>query len=119
MLSFGVNVIRENPSLSLVVPAFRLVANLEALSWLGLLVGMLFKYVVAPEGEFGESAVTIFGAIHGGLVIAYVALGVTSALRLGWSRRTIALAIGATIPPFATVAFDRWAHLTGRYSEGG
>lgn len=112
------NVLRDNPSLSLVVPAFRLVANLEALSWLGLLLGMLFKYVVAPHGEFGESAVTIFGSIHGGLVIVYVVLGMASAVRLRWSVRTTALAIGATIPPFATVVFDRWAHLTGRYSKG-
>ena len=47
----------------------RLVALAEALSWVGLLVGMYFKYLGEPRTEIG---VKIFGPIHGGVFIAFV-----------------------------------------------
>lgn len=97
------------------MPAFRLIANLEALSWAGLLVGMFFKYVVSSRPELGHDLVSVFGAVHGGLVIAYSLLAVVLALRLRWSLQTAALALAATIPPFATLVFDWWAGRTGLY----
>lgn len=112
------NATRDRSLLDLVTPAFRLVANLEAASWAGLLVGMLFKYVLSVDVELGEALVTLFGRIHGGLVIAYVVLAFATAMRHRWNVATIALAGAATIPPFATVAFDVFAHRTGRYERG-
>lgn len=112
------NQLREIANLPLVIPAFRAVANLEALSWAGLLVGMLFKYVLTSHVDLGETLVTVFGSIHGGLVIAYVALALLTALQRRWTLRIVALAILATIPPFATVLFDRWAYAGGRYGVG-
>lgn len=111
------NATRDDPPASLVVPAFRLVANLEAVSWAGLLVGMAFKYVPSAEGDLGAELVTLFGRLHGGLVMAYVALAVATALRQRWNLATVALGIAATVPPFATVAFDVWAHRAGRYDR--
>jgi integral membrane protein len=109
-----VNLVRESTT-DLIVSAFRLVANLEALSWAGLLIGMLFKYLLAPHGELGHTLVSVFGMAHGVLVMVYVALGATVALRLGWRVPTAALALAATIPPFATLAFDRFASSRGQY----
>ena len=42
---------------------FRLIAFAEAVSWVGLLVGMYFKYLGSPQTEVG---VKIFGPVHGG-----------------------------------------------------
>ncbi|MEX2540725.1 MAG: DUF3817 domain-containing protein [Trueperaceae bacterium] len=109
--------IRDFPNLALIVSAFRMVANVEALSWAGLLVGMLFKYVLAGQTELGITLVAVFGAVHGGLVILYVALAGIAALRLDWPLGTAALAVVATIPPFATLAFDQWANYRGLYRE--
>ncbi len=89
---------------------FRLLALAEAVSWAGLLLGMFFKYVVV----FDEIGVKIFGPIHGMIFIGYVfvALWVRDPLR--WDVRTLVLALIASIPPFGSVIFERWATATGR-----
>ena len=48
--------------------AFRVVAFAEALSWLGLLTGMFFKYVV----DAGEQGVHVFGPVHGTVFLTYL-----------------------------------------------
>ncbi|MHA7133218.1 DUF3817 domain-containing protein [Oerskovia turbata] len=95
------------------VRAFRAVAIAEAFSWAGLLVGMYVKWIA----EASELGVKIFGPVHGGLVIAYVALALLVAVRQRWSILTVLFALAATLPPFLTVLFDRWAHRSGRYEE--
>lgn len=107
--------LRTFPPLALLVRAFRLVAVLEALSWAGLLVGMWFKYLAVHREGRGETMVSIFGSVHGVLVIAFVALAFLLARRLGWSLKMLALAVVATIPPFATLVFDWWADRNGHY----
>lgn len=95
------------------VRAFRVVAIAEAFSWAGLLVGMYVKWVA----EASEIGVKIFGPVHGGLVVAYVALALVVAVRQRWSLLTVFFALAATLPPFLTVFFDRWGHRSGRYEE--
>jgi integral membrane protein len=95
------------------VRAFRAVAIAEAFSWAGLLVGMYVKWIA----EASEIGVKIFGPVHGGLVVVYVALALVVAVRQRWSLWTVFLALAATLPPFLTVLFDRWAHRSGRYEE--
>jgi integral membrane protein len=94
---------------SRIVSAFRIVAVVEALTWLGLLIGMYFKYV--PES--GEAGVKIFGPIHGTVFLLYVALTVATARIQRWSVTTTLLALGASIPPFFTVWFELWAKRSG------
>lgn len=89
---------------------FRLVAVLEALSWAGLLIGMFFKYVVV-ENEIG---VKVFGPIHGAVFVAYLLATLTAYRPLRWSGPTTLLALVASVPPFFTVLFERWATRTGR-----
>src|SRR3954447_17115228 len=85
--------------------AFRVVAVAEALSWIGLLAGMYVKYV--PETT--ELGVKIFGPIHGGIFVAYVVIALITARTLRWSPRTTVLALVCSVPPLATVWFERLA----------
>lgn len=92
------------------VIAFRAVAIAEALSWTGLLVGMVFKYLVVGD----DIGVKIFGPIHGGLFLLYLAVTLLTCRRLRWSTGTTVLAFVAGVPPLGTVIFERWATYTGR-----
>lgn len=76
----------------------------EAVSWAGLLVGMFFKYVVVHN----EIGVKIFGPIHGVIFVGYVLVVLMVRTELRWSRDTTILALLASIPPLATVIFERW-----------
>jgi integral membrane protein len=91
-------------------PLFRYAALAEAVSWIGLLVGMFFKHVT----ETGELGVTIFGPIHGAVFVAYVAASLLAARKLAWDRRTTFWALLSSIPPLATIVFERWALRTGK-----
>jgi integral membrane protein len=93
--------------------AFRTVAIAEAISWLGLLAGMFVKYV--PETS--EVGVQVFGPIHGGIFLLYVVLAVLAGRVLRWSPGTTLLALVASVPPLATVWFERWAVRTGRLPQ--
>ena len=90
--------------------AFRVVAVAEALSWVGLLIGMFVKYV--PETT--ELGVKVFGPIHGAVFVAYVVVALLNARVLRWSLGTTVLALLASVPPLATIWFERRATRTGQ-----
>ena len=92
------------------VTAFRIAAVAEALSWTGLLAGMLFKHVL----DAGEAGVVLFGPIHGFLFMAYVFTALLVARSQRWGIGVTALALVAAVPPLTTVVFERWATRTGR-----
>lgn len=92
---------------------FRTVAIAEAISWAGLLVGMLFKYVVADT----EVGVQVFGPIHGAIFIAYVLTTLVVRKRFGWNLTVTGFALVSSIPPFATYVFEVWADRNGRLQE--
>jgi integral membrane protein len=94
--------------------AFRIVAVAEALSWLGLLAGMYVKYV--PQTS--EVGVQVFGPIHGGIFVAYVGVTLVASRVLRWNVPTTLLALAASVPPLATVLFERWASSVGRLPAG-
>jgi integral membrane protein len=85
--------------------AFRIVAVAEALSWVGLLIGMYLKYVPRTT----ELGVHVFGPIHGGIFVAYVVVALLTSRVLRWSPRTTVLALVCSVPPLATVWFERLA----------
>jgi integral membrane protein len=89
----------------------RLVGLLEAVSWVGLLVGMYFKYLGTPRTEVG---VKVFGPIHGGIFIAFVVAAVAVGAAVKWSVGTWLLALLASIVPLSTVIFLIWADRTGK-----
>jgi integral membrane protein len=80
----------------------------------GLLVGMYVKYV--PQTT--ELGVKIFGPVHGGVFVAYVVVALVTARALRWTVGTTLLALVASVPPLATVAFERWATRAGRLPQG-
>ena len=92
------------------VPAlFVAVAVAEAGSWAALLLGMFFKYVVVRN----EIGVQIAGPIHGAFFMAYLAVTVVQARLDGWKWWVTAVALLCSVPPFATVVFERWARSRG------
>ncbi|MET0862826.1 MAG: DUF3817 domain-containing protein [Nakamurella sp.] len=97
---------------SRIVSAFRIIAIIEALTWLGLLIGMYFKYIAAT----GDGGVKVFGPIHGAVFVCYVVLAAITARIQRWSFWTTVFALGASIPPFFTIWFEVWANRSGRFA---
>lgn len=95
---------------------FRFFAVLEALSWLGLLTGMAFKYL--PE-EGNEIGVKIFGPVHGGVFVLFLLVALLTAREYEWNWKTTVLALLSSIPPFFTVLFEVWAVRTGKFDQQG
>jgi integral membrane protein len=85
-----------------VATAFRVVAVAEACSWAGLLVGMLFKYLIVGN----EIGVQVFGPIHGALFVGYVVVTLLAARTFGWRLPSTLLGLACSIPPFATLWFE-------------
>lgn len=95
------------------VPAlFVAVAVAEACSWAALLIGMFFKYVVVKD----EIGVQVAGPVHGALFMAYLAVTVVQARLAGWKWWVTVVALLCSVPPFATVVFERWARSRGLVS---
>lgn len=90
---------------------FRIVAFTEAVTWVGLLVGMYFKYVGTPRTEIG---VKIFGMAHGLVFIAFVLAALLVGRAFKWSFATWLLALLGSIVPLGSVIFLMWAERTGR-----
>ena len=93
-----------------VARVFRAVAVAEAVSWALLLAGMFVKYVVGTT----EVGVQVAGPLHGAVFIAYLVVALVAWRVLRWSPVTAVLALVASVPPFVTVWFERWAQRTGR-----
>ncbi len=90
---------------------FRLIAFAEAVSWVGLLVGMYFKYLGSPQTEVG---VKIFGPVHGGIFIAFLVAALLVGCTQKWGLGTWLLALLGSIVPLGSVIFLICADRTGR-----
>ncbi|WP_194819565.1 DUF3817 domain-containing protein [Nocardia sp. XZ_19_385] len=104
--------------LSTVAKRFRFIAVLEAISWVGLLTGMAFKYswlgLPDPGNEVG---VKIFGPVHGIIFVLFLVTALLAARELKWNWKTTLLALASSIPPLFTVIFEVWAQRTGQLGE--
>jgi integral membrane protein len=90
---------------------FRLVALTEAVSWVGLLVGMYFKYLGTPRTEIG---VKVFGMVHGLVFIAFVITALLAGIAYKWGVLTWLLALLGSIVPLGSVIFLIWADRTAK-----
>ena len=90
--------------------AFVAVAIAEAVSWAGLLTGMYVKYLT----DAGDLGVRVFGPLHGGIFVLYLVLTLLLARVHRWSPGTTLVGLASSVPPFATVAFERWVVRSGR-----
>jgi integral membrane protein len=80
----------------------RVVALLEATSFLALLVATYIKY-----SDDSPGGVEILGPIHGVLFLAYVFLALSVRLRARWSNRTTLLVLLGAVLPFGGYVVDR------------
>lgn len=92
---------------------FRIVAVAEAVSWTGLIIGMVFKYLIVHN----PIGVHIFGSIHGVLFLAYVGLAVRLWRTRPWPTRVGVWALVGGIVPLGSIVFERWATRHGRLVE--
>ena len=95
---------------------FRLIALAEAVSWVGLLVGMYFKYLGTPRTEIG---VKVFGMAHGLIFVAFVVAALLVGIAVRWSPGTWLLALLASIVPLCSVIFLIWVDRSGRTGVAG
>ena len=95
---------------------FKVIAFAEAVSWVGLLVGMYFKYLGTPQTEVG---VKVFGPVHGGVFIAFVVAALLVGVAFKWGAGTWFLALLGSIVPLGSVIFLMWAERTGQLGASG
>jgi integral membrane protein len=84
---------------------FRFTAIAEACSWVGLLIGMFFKYALVHN----EAGVKIFGPVHGGLFVLYSLSVLLAARAYRWDPRITLYGLLAGILPLTTLWFERRA----------
>jgi integral membrane protein len=92
---------------------FRRVAVAEAITWALLLVGMVLKYVTGTT----ELGVRVFGMLHGIVFVAYCLTTVLVAIDQRWSAGRTLLGLVASVPPFCTMLFDRYAERRGSLAD--
>ena len=90
----------------LLIRIFRICAITEAVTWVGLLYSMYEKYIEDTRSEL----LHIMGSLHGYACLAYVLVVFLVRAEYGWSNRMTLLALASSVPPLATVPFERWAY---------
>ncbi len=75
--------------------ALMVVTFMEAISWIGLLVGMVLKY-----GFDNERGVSLMGPIHGMLFVVFVVLLFATHIQERWPIRKTIVSFFESIPPF-------------------
>lgn len=99
------NLTTTHPSAKL----FKVAAVLEALSWIGLLTGMFFKWIL----ETTEKGVQIMGPIHGGMFVLYVISCLWVAMVHKWTPKHLVLGLVSAVPPLMTLWFEKHAERHG------
>ena len=89
----------------LLIRIFRIAAITEAITWLGL----LGEHVREVHRRRAHQPLQIFGTLHGYAFLAYVLVVFLVRAEYKWTHRMTALALVASVPPLATVPFERWA----------
>ncbi len=93
--------------------AFVITAWIEAVTWTGLLIGMILKYAT----DTTDRGVEIMGPIHGAAFIAYAAVSIIAGITLKWKLHVTLIALLAAIPPLTTIAAEYWISKQGLLSE--
>ncbi|MFB9068834.1 DUF3817 domain-containing protein [Pseudofulvimonas gallinarii] len=94
---------------------FSAVALIEAITWAGLLVGLYLKYGSGTT----DLGVQIFGWLHGGAFLLYLATAFIAGARLRWPMWALLLAVLAAIPPLLTLPLDYGFRRCGLLSGPG
>jgi integral membrane protein len=90
----------------ILIRIFRICAITEAVTWLALLASMYEKYIADTRSE----TIHFTGSLHGYAFCAYVIVVFLVRAEYRWSNRMTLLALAASVPPLATLPFERWAY---------
>ncbi|GIG29088.1 DUF3817 domain-containing protein [Cellulomonas marina] len=85
------------------------VAIAEAVSWTLLLAGLVLRGTLELA-----IAVTIGGAVHGLVFLAFVTSTIVVALNQRWGAGTTAVAVTSAVIPYATIPVELWLRRNGR-----
>lgn len=88
---------------------YQVLALAETVTWTLLLAGMFLKYVTRTT----DLGVSIGGAAHGFVFLAYCAATLLIAVDERWSPGRAALGLLSAVPPYLTIPFERWADRHG------
>ena len=88
---------------------FRVLAFAEAVTWTLLITGLILRATIGLD-----VAVSIGGAIHGFVFLAYGATAVLLTVNQRWSVGTAILTIGSAVIPYATIPVELWLARSGR-----
>ena len=92
---------------------FAAAAFIEAITWAGLLLGMLLKHGTHTT----DQGVWLFGRLHGGAFLFYLAATLLAAVRMRWPWWAWALALLAAVPPLLTVPAEMLLRRQGLLSR--
>ena len=90
------------------IKAFKVLAFIEALTWIALLIAMVVKRVADNDG-----AIRIPGMAHGGVFVLFVLVTIATGIALKWSPKVLMLGLASSIPPLFTIWFEIWASRNG------
>jgi len=82
---------------------FRLAALAEAVGWTLLGTGILIEHFWGID-----AFVYIGGRVHGTLFFSYLAACLVLYPSLGWSRYKALVALAFSVPPYGSLAFERY-----------
>lgn len=88
---------------------YRVLAIAEAITWTLLIGGIIARALGAPG-----IVVTIGGAIHGFVFLAYGATALLVAVNQRWHVGVAILAVASAVVPYATIPMEIWLHRSGR-----
>jgi integral membrane protein len=91
---------------------FSWAAIFEAITWTGLLLGMLLKYGTGTT----ELGVWLFGRLHGVAFLLYVVVCLYAGVRQRWPLWALLVALLAAVPPLLTVPVEIWFRRIGLLS---
>lgn len=83
---------------------FRLIAILEACTWLGLIAAIIVRNIGVAGGDI---AVSMAGIVHGAMLLVYITLVCVLARSMEWGWRRIVMSLVAGNIPLATVPLER------------
>ncbi len=93
---------------------FRLSAIGEACGWSLLIVAIAWQRYVTWSDNI---PIQLAGHVHGVLFLAYALASVGLYPTLHWSRPRAMVALIASIPPYGSLLFERWAWHEHRRTE--
>lgn len=88
---------------------FRTLAFAEAVSWTILIAAMILRSVGVDR-----FVVTIGGALHGFVFLAYAATAVLISRHQRWGMLPSVIAVAVAIIPYATIPTEIWLQRSGR-----